>query len=283
VRWTDVDAGAAVAGESTVAPALYLVLEGDRPLAGSGYHCLVGVREVDFGRGPERSVRRDGGRLELRVADRWLSGQHARLVRTDGGWEVHDSGSRNGTFVNGAQAKRTAIEDGDVLEIGHSFWLWRAAAPVAAGSALDLHAARGAIDGAGDLLAPEDLGLIIGEVLRAVAGARAGELTFAALAARSLLLHDWRRGTGELRACLDAAVVLAGSGTEIEREHLPIARPPAQPPPLQEAPSERDRIAEALRAAGGNQTRAARKLGISRTTLGRRMKQLGVVHPPRRK
>ncbi len=40
---------------------------------------------------------------------------------------------------------------------------------------------------------------------------------------------------------------------------------------------ERDAILAALERAGGNRTRAARELGIHRTTLLRKLKKLGVV------
>jgi pSer/pThr/pTyr-binding forkhead associated (FHA) protein len=283
LRLTEIESGPALAAESAPAPHLYLVLEGDQPLSGSARHCLAGVREVTIGRGSRRTARRDGARLALVVPDRWLSSQHARLVRGGDGWEVHDAGSKNGTFVNGAQTRKAVLDDGDLIEVGHSFWLWRAAAPIAAGAPLDVHAGRALVDGVGDQLATEDLGLLIGELLRTIAGGRARALPCAAGAPRSLLMHRWQRGVGELRSLLDAAVALAGDGNEIEREHLPIARPPTQPPPLQDAPSERDRIADALRAAGGNQTRAARKLGMSRTTLARRMKELEVAHAPGKK
>ena len=42
---------------------------------------------------------------------------------------------------------------------------------------------------------------------------------------------------------------------------------------------ERKRIIEALDACGGNQTRAAQKLGISRGTLLSRLKQYGITRP----
>jgi hypothetical protein len=229
---TEIDSGTALAAESALAPHLFLVLEGDRPLSGSARHCLAGIREVDLGRGEERSVQRAGAQLSLKVPDRWLSSAHAKLVRGDDGWEVHDTGSKNGTFVNGAYTTVARLEDGDLIEIGHSFWLWRSVVGIVAGAPLDVHAGRAQLDGAGELLAPEDLGLVIGELLREVAGARAGELVFAAMAARALLMHEWRRGVGELRSCLDGAVALAGAGREIEREHLPLVRPPELPPPL---------------------------------------------------
>ncbi len=36
----------------------------------------------------------------LRIEDRQVSSEHASLVWKGSGWEVHDLGSRNGTYVN---------------------------------------------------------------------------------------------------------------------------------------------------------------------------------------
>ena len=46
--------------------------------------------------------------------------------------------------------------------------------------------------------------------------------------------------------------------------------------------AERDRIIEALRVEGGNQTRAARRLGMSRSTLLTRLDSLGIPRPQKR-
>jgi transcriptional regulator of acetoin/glycerol metabolism len=40
--------------------------------------------------------------------------------------------------------------------------------------------------------------------------------------------------------------------------------------------AERDAVAEALRAAGGNRSRAAQALGIGRNTLYRKMREFGI-------
>lgn len=54
-----------------------------------------------------------------------VSSDHAALVRLDGGYFVQDSGSTNGTFVNGERAPDTgealALCNGDFLELG----LWK--------------------------------------------------------------------------------------------------------------------------------------------------------------
>ncbi len=62
----------------------------------------------------------------LEVVDRWMSGEHAELSATDVGWELRDLGSRNGTRVWGQQRSVSLLSDGDILETGSTFWLFRA-------------------------------------------------------------------------------------------------------------------------------------------------------------
>jgi DNA-binding NtrC family response regulator len=108
--------------------------------------------------------------------------------------------------------------------------------------------------------------------LLAAAARRAGvtppELGSAALA--RLLAHRWPGNVRELRNTLERALLLAGGG-ELRPEHLifDAAPPAAAPAPAAPAPDddERRRIVDALEAASGNQTRAAKLLGISRATL----------------
>ena len=65
------------------------------------------------GRGAENAIRLD--------ADTTVSNRHAVLdTRTDGIW-VEDSGSTNGTFVNGARVTSARLlQPGDVVRIGHT-------------------------------------------------------------------------------------------------------------------------------------------------------------------
>lgn len=63
-----------------------------------------------LGRAPECTHRFD---------DRSLSREHARVIGVAGGYAIHDSGSRNGTFVNGARVTApTVLQDGDRVQLG---------------------------------------------------------------------------------------------------------------------------------------------------------------------
>ena len=92
-------------------------------------------------------------------------------------------------------------------------------------------------------------------------------------AMRSLLQHNWRGNVRELMNTIESACVLC-TGTTIQSEHLP--------PILEawiisdDAAGDRD-IQEALRITRGNKARAARLLGIHRSTLYRRMERYGIA------
>jgi two-component system, NtrC family, response regulator AtoC len=113
----------------------------------------------------------------------------------------------------------------------------------------------------------------------------------AQLALRS---HDWPGNVRELRNALERAVVVQTSGT-ITAEDLPDrvcdagrrARPTTLPDGSirdhlrdQLADLERAAIVEALEQYGGNQTRTAQRLGISRRALIYKMERLGLKPPP---
>ncbi len=108
------------------------------------------------------------------------------------------------------------------------------------------------------------------------------QLSRAALA--RLEQHGWPGNIRELRNVIERAVLIADD--EIGEDHLQLA-PPAEAAAPSSAGSlhadveslERRRIVEALEACGGNQTRAAQKLGISRGTLLSRLKQYGITRP----
>lgn len=114
-------------------PYLFVVLEADRPGAGGARYSLTDTDEVLIGRGDERTAKRafGGGRqqLHLGVPGRAMSSRHARLFRDKGAWFLEDTRSKNGTFVNQQRIETVALQDGDWIEAGHSFFRFRAALP----------------------------------------------------------------------------------------------------------------------------------------------------------
>jgi hypothetical protein len=115
------------------APYLFLALECDRPTGEGMRFRLDRISRVLIGRGPTRAAELeddDGVRaLRIRVADGRMSSNHARLERALGRWMLSDAGSKNGTFVNGERVDSVELRDGDLIEAGHAFFLFRAALP----------------------------------------------------------------------------------------------------------------------------------------------------------
>ncbi len=111
------------------APCLCLALESERPLLPPALHTLAQVDAVTIGRSrDDRGAELLGGGervLALTVPDRWMSSSHALLRRVLGRWMALDAGSKNGTFVNGRPITRVELADGDVLEVGHTFFVFR--------------------------------------------------------------------------------------------------------------------------------------------------------------
>lgn len=104
-----------------------------------------------------------------------------------------------------------------------------------------------------------------------------GRHSLAPTALQALLQHSWPGEVRELRQTL-AAVLATHPPSVIERKHLPAHLRTASPRrqlTLLEA-AERDAIIRALEMVDGNKSAAAELLGIGRTTLYRRMRQLQV-------
>jgi DNA-binding NtrC family response regulator len=98
-------------------------------------------------------------------------------------------------------------------------------------------------------------------------------------AANLLLRYTWPGNVRELENALERAVALARSD-RIDVDDLPAEIGAAPPPMIQTADEiltldemERDYIAAALRASGGNRTKAAERLGIGAATLYRKLKR----------
>src|SRR5437762_8604909 len=58
-------------------------------------------------------------RNAVQLVDATVSKDHAEIVRTGDKWQIRDLGSRNGTRVNGAEAREpVTLSPGDRIEIG---------------------------------------------------------------------------------------------------------------------------------------------------------------------
>ncbi|MEM6997197.1 MAG: sigma 54-interacting transcriptional regulator [Myxococcota bacterium] len=105
-------------------------------------------------------------------------------------------------------------------------------------------------------------------------------------ASKWLQAHQWPGNIRELQNSIERAVLLA-TGDEIGLEHLPASQQQgaAGPPvahgsrPAADEDPERTRIIDALEQCAGNQTRAAKLLGISRNTLLARLDAYGIPRP----
>jgi hypothetical protein len=123
-------------------PHLFVVFRCDRPLDGGARVSLAGAETVTIGRAERLSLergRRDGADvLRIGVPDPRMSTVHARLQRVLGSWMLADEGSKNGTFLDGRRLEREQLVDGAVVELGHTFFLFREALQGAGADVLEL-------------------------------------------------------------------------------------------------------------------------------------------------
>jgi PAS domain S-box-containing protein len=120
----------------------------------------------------------------------------------------------------------------------------------------------------------EDIPLLVAHFIKECSSEMGKEISsISDEAMSSLLQHNWKGNVRELMNIIESASVLC-AGNTIQIEHLP--------PILEvwttsvEATSDKD-IREALRLTRGNKAKAARLLGIHRSTLYRRMERYGIA------
>src|SRR5689334_18933995 len=92
-------------------PFLFVVLRADRPLSPSARRSLHGATSVSLGRSAGAALStsdEEDGSISLLMADPGISASHARLVRAGGQWSIEDSGSKNGTLLNGTRIRSAA-------------------------------------------------------------------------------------------------------------------------------------------------------------------------------
>jgi DNA-binding NtrC family response regulator len=102
-------------------------------------------------------------------------------------------------------------------------------------------------------------------------------------AMESLLAYDWPGNVRELKGAIDSGVTLA-TGPKVALRDLPLTvrggahvlapQPASISDEMNVHDNERRLIVRALEESGGNRTEAAKKLGISRRTLHRRLNEL---------
>ncbi len=83
-------------------------------------YCVLENCRLDIGRSEEN---------QIVIANKYVSGHHACLIRKDGKWSITDTQSNNGTFVNGERIATRQLTPGDLVYImgikiivGHDFF-----------------------------------------------------------------------------------------------------------------------------------------------------------------
>jgi DNA-binding NtrC family response regulator len=109
---------------------------------------------------------------------------------------------------------------------------------------------------------------------------------FSAAAVEMLAAHNWPGNVRELKRAVEAAAGHIGEGQSVAPQHLAgLVRPPrGAAERCRDGESltaamrriKRSMIEQALTACGGNRTRAAQRLGMSRPNLQKTMKRLGI-------
>lgn len=104
---------------------------------------------------------------------------------------------------------------------------------------------------------------------------------FSSDAMECLLAWHWPGNVRELRNVIEYALVLC-PGNQIEKEHLPraLSFPALSGSPMGKTPyiqiNEQEELVAALKQTGGNQSQAAKILGVSRVTVWKRMKKYAI-------
>jgi two-component system response regulator HydG len=129
-----------------------------------------------------------------------------------------------------------------------------------------------------------DIPLLANHFLRRFASQQGKDIQeFGPEAMRFILDHSWPGNVRELENSVEHAVVLA-KGTRIDGIDLPPSmrrqepRPPEDVPSLMEE-SERILLGKVLSECNWNKKKAARRLGIGRSTLYAKLKRYGIARP----
>jgi two-component system, NtrC family, response regulator AtoC len=122
----------------------------------------------------------------------------------------------------------------------------------------------------------------LAEKLLAEAAARTGEPkpTLSASAIDALNAHDWPGNVRELKVVVERAILMCGDAV-ISSRHI-VLDAPLSARAVGGEPDEKQQILAALERCAGNQTRAAKLLGISRATLANKLAIHRIPRPQQR-
>lgn len=131
----------------------------------------------------------------------------------------------------------------------------------------------------------DDFDWLLDQLLRQRAAAQGRQVALDPAARLALARHGWPGNIRELANVIDVALALC-EGSVIGRQDLPVftAAPPraerGRPAaPAQDQPAAEASLEAVLADCGGNLSEAARRLGIDRTTVYRRIRRLGLDIP----
>ncbi len=120
-----------------------------------------------------------------------------------------------------------------------------------------------------------DVPLLVDHVLDELGERRGRTAAFTPEALRRLIAHDWPGNVRELRHAVEHAFVLDG-GDALDVDALPAHLLDGPTEPQRRQGLDRATIEAALEATGGKRAAAAEALGVSRVTLWKWMKRLGI-------
>ena len=118
---------------------------------------------------------------------------------------------------------------------------------------------------------PEDIGLLTAHFAKS-------EVEFVPEAYQALFLHAWKGNVRELEKVVSLARVLAGAGTPIGFEHLPVpiaarVERPSRKPAIQRSRPTREELRTLLSRHGGDVAQMAREIGRQRTLVWRWLRE----------
>jgi transcriptional regulator of acetoin/glycerol metabolism len=132
-----------VPGQARRVPHLFLELECDRPLVGPARWRLVGIEQVRVGRGGARRSKVASKVLSIQVPDGWMSVEHIEIRHVDGGWIARDLGAKNRMLIDGQAASEAELSNGDLLQLGHTFFRFRTDVPDVGPATVDFQGLEG--------------------------------------------------------------------------------------------------------------------------------------------